>query len=77
MDQRHQRKRSRELGSGDRAYARVAEHYLATGRTELARSAAREAAAIRDLLVAGDAKSPAVVNFRRRVDALDTVLNAP
>ena len=39
-----------------RAYARVAEHYLATGRRELARPAVREAAAIRDALVAGDAK---------------------
>ena len=60
-----------------RAYARVAEHYLATGRRELARPAVREAAAIRDALVAGDSKSPAVVNFRRRVEALDTTLNAP
>jgi hypothetical protein len=60
-----------------RAYARVAEHYLATGRSDLARPAAREAAAIRDALVVGDSKSPAVVNFRRRVDALDKTLNAP
>lgn len=60
-----------------RAYARVAEHYLATGRRELARPPVREAAAIRDALVAGDSKSPAVVNFRRRVEALEGTLNAP
>jgi hypothetical protein len=60
-----------------RAYARVAEHYLTTGRRDLARPVVREAAAIRDALVAGDSKSPAVVNFRRRVDALDKTLNVP
>ncbi len=60
-----------------RAYARVAEHYISIGRRELARPAVREAAAIRDALLAGDSKSPAVVNFRRRVDTLDKTLNAP
>ena len=54
-----------------RAYARLAEHYLATGQTGLARPAVRQAAAIRDALVAGDSKSPVVLNFKRRVDALE------
>ena len=60
-----------------RAYARLAEHYLGTGQTGLAHPAAREAAAIRDALVAGDSKSPAVVNFRQRVEALEKTLNEP
>ena len=55
-----------------RAYARLAEHYLATGQTSLARPAIRQAAAIRDDLVRGDSKSPVVLNFKRRVDALET-----
>jgi hypothetical protein len=31
----------------------------------------RQAAAIRDVLFAGDSKSPVVLNFKRRVDALE------
>jgi hypothetical protein len=54
-----------------RAYARLAEHYLATGQSELARPAATRAAAIRDALFAVDAKSPVVLNFKRRVDGLE------
>jgi len=54
-----------------RAYARLAEHYLATGQTGLTRPAVTQAAAIRDVLVAGDPKSPVVLNFKRRVDALE------
>ena len=54
-----------------RAYARLAEHYLATGQTGLARPAVRQASAIRNALVAGDSKSPVVLNFKRRVDALE------
>ena len=53
-----------------RAYARLAEHYLTTGQTDLVGPAVRQAAAIRDALVAGDSKSPVVLNFKRRVDAL-------
>ena len=53
-----------------RAYARLTEHYLATGQTGLARPAVRQAAGIRDVLVAGDSKSPVVLNFKRRVDTL-------
>ena len=58
-----------------RAYARLAEHYLATGQTGLARPAVRQAAGIRDALVAGDSKSPVVLNFKRRVDALEHTIN--
>ena len=58
-----------------RAYARLAEHYLATGQTGLARPAAGQAAAIRDALVAGDSKSPVVLNFKRRVNALERTMN--
>ncbi len=54
-----------------RAYARLAEHYLAIGQTGLAHPAVRKAAAIRDTLVAGDSKSPVVLNFKRRVVALE------
>jgi hypothetical protein len=54
-----------------RAYARLAEHYLATGQAGLARPAVRQAVAIRDALVAGDSKSPVVLSFKRRVDALE------
>jgi eukaryotic-like serine/threonine-protein kinase len=54
-----------------RAYARLAEHYLATGQTGPALPAVRKAAAIRDTLVAGDSKSPVVLNFKHRVDALE------
>jgi hypothetical protein len=53
-----------------RAYARLTEHYLAAGQTELARPAMREATTIRDALVAADANSPVVLNFSRRVDTL-------
>ena len=60
-----------------RSYARLAEHYLTTGQIGPARPAVREAAAIRDALVAADSKSPAVLNFRRRVEALEKTLNAP
>jgi len=60
-----------------RAYARLAEHYLATGQPGLARPAVRQAAAIRDALIAGDSKSPVVLNFRRRVNALEDALKAP
>ena len=58
-----------------RAYARLAEHYLATGQTGLARPAVGQAAAIRDALVAGDSKSPVVLNFKRRVNALENTMN--
>jgi predicted Ser/Thr protein kinase len=58
-----------------RAYARLAEHYLATGQTSLARPVVRQASGIRDALVAGDSKSPVVLNFKRRVDALEHTLN--
>ena len=57
-----------------RAYARLAEHYLATGQTSLARLALRQASVIRDTLVAGDSKSPVVLNFKRRIDALEHTL---
>jgi hypothetical protein len=57
-----------------RAYARLAEHYLATGQTSLARPVVRQASGIRDALVAGDSKSPVVLNFKRRVDALEHTL---
>jgi hypothetical protein len=59
-----------------RAYARLAEHYLATGQIGLARPAVRQAAGIRDALVAGDSKSPVVLNFKRRVDALEHTVNS-
>ena len=54
-----------------RAYARLAEHYLSTGQTGQAWPAVRQAAGVRDALVAGDSKSPVVLNFKRRVDALE------
>jgi len=54
-----------------RSYARLAEHYLATGQIDLARPAVRQAAGIRDTLVAGDSKSPVVLSFKRRVDGLE------
>jgi hypothetical protein len=54
-----------------RAYARLAEHYVATGQSGLAAPAVRQATAIRDSLMAADSKSPVVLNFKRRVDALD------
>jgi hypothetical protein len=57
-----------------RAYARLTEHYLATGQNDLARSAAKEAAAVRDSLLAGDRTSPVVLSFRRRVEALEEAL---
>jgi len=75
---RHEDQRSFPLNiSLGRAYARLAEHYLATGQNDLARPAVREAAAIRDALVARDSKSPVVLNFRRRVDVLEKTMNAP
>jgi hypothetical protein len=68
---RHEDPRSFPLNiSLGRAYARLTEHYLATGQTELARPAMREAGTIRDALNAADAKSPVVLNFSRRVDGL-------
>jgi hypothetical protein len=60
-----------------RAYARLAEHYLATGQSERARPAVKQAAVIRDALVARDSKSPVVLAFRRRVDDLERTLGAP
>jgi hypothetical protein len=60
-----------------RSYARVAEHYVATGEYDLARPPLRQAAAIRDALVAADPKSPVVVNYRRRVDALEKTVGPP
>ena len=54
-----------------RTYARLAEHYLATGQIGLARPVVRKAAAIRDTLAAGDSNSPVVLGFKRRVDALE------
>jgi predicted Ser/Thr protein kinase len=60
-----------------RAYARLAEHYVAMGQADLARPAVREAAAIRDALVASDTNSPVVLSFRRRVDSLERSLPQP
>jgi predicted Ser/Thr protein kinase len=57
-----------------RAHARLAEHYLATGQTAMAHPAAREAASIRNALLAGDSASPVILNFTRRVDALQKTL---
>jgi len=57
-----------------RAYARLAEHYLAIDRADLARPAVREAAAIRDTLMAADSASPVVLVFRQRVDGLEKAL---
>jgi len=57
-----------------RAYARLAEHYIAMGQNNLAHSAVKEAAAVRDSLLAGDRASPVVLNFRRRVEALEEAL---
>jgi len=54
-----------------RAYARLAEHYLATGQTALFRPAMRQAAAIREALFSADSTSAVVTNFKRRVDALE------
>jgi len=59
-----------------RAYARLAEHYLATGQPGLARPAVRQAAAIRDALLAADSKSPVVLSFRHRVDGLESTLKS-
>ncbi len=74
----HEDQRSFPLNiSLGRAYARLAEHYLAAGQTGLARPAVRQAAAIRDTLIVGDSKSPVVVNFQRRVDVLENALKAP
>jgi serine/threonine protein kinase len=58
-----------------RAYARLAEHYLATGQTGRARPAVTQAVVIRDALIAGDSQSPVVLNFKRRVDALEHIGN--
>jgi len=60
-----------------RTYARLAEHYVVTGQTDLARPAVSQAAAIRSKLVASDSSSPVVLNFQRRVDTLEKSLNAP
>ena len=58
IQDRHEDPRSFPLNiSLGRAYARLAEHYVATGQNNLARPAVREAAAIRDALVAGDTKA--------------------
>jgi len=59
-----------------RSYARLAEHYLASQQIELARPAVRQAATIRDALVAADSKSPVVVSFKRRVDGLEDSVKA-
>ncbi len=76
IQDRHEDPRSFPLSiTLGRAYARLAEHYLASARSDLARPAVKEAAAIRDALIAGDARSPVVLNFRRRVDALETTLS--
>lgn len=45
------------------------------GQTGEARLAVRQAAAIRDALVAGDSQSPVVLNLKRRVDALEHTRN--
>jgi hypothetical protein len=75
---RHEDPRSFPLSIAlGRAYARLAEHYLATGQIDLARPAIREAAALRNLLIAGDSKSPVVVKFRGRVDALEKSMPKP
>ena len=60
-----------------RAYARLAEHYLATGQTDLAGPAVARAATIRDALLGADANSPVVLNFKRRVDGLERSGNPP
>ena len=59
-----------------RSYARLAEHYLATRQIGLARPAVRQAVVIRDALVTGDSRSPVVLTFKRRVDALGDTLRA-
>jgi hypothetical protein len=58
-----------------RAYARLAEHYLASGQSSLIRPAITKAAAIRDALMAADSNSPVVLNFKRRVDGLENANN--
>jgi hypothetical protein len=60
-----------------RSYARLADHYIATGRLDLARPPIREAGAIRDALVTADPKSPVVVKYRQRVDALERTVALP
>jgi hypothetical protein len=73
---RHEDPRSFPLNIAlGRAYARLAEHYLATAEPELARPALKAAARVRDALVANDSKSPVVVNFQQRVDALEKTLH--
>jgi serine/threonine-protein kinase len=54
-----------------RAYARLAEHYFATGQPDLASPAVRQAMSIRDALVARDPKSVVVTNYQKRVDGLE------
>ncbi|PWT88258.1 MAG: hypothetical protein C5B56_09065 [Proteobacteria bacterium] len=72
---RHEDPRSFPLSIAlGRAYARLAEHYLATRQTDLARTAVQEAGALRSLLIAGDSTSPVVLKFRDRVDALEKAL---
>lgn len=60
-----------------RSYARLAEHHFAAGPSSAARPVVRQAAMIRDALIAVDSKSPVVLNFRRRVDALENRLATP
>jgi hypothetical protein len=60
-----------------RSYARLADHYLAAGQYELARPPVRQAAAIRDALVAADPGSSVVVNYQRRVDLLEKKVALP
>ncbi len=75
---RHEDPRSFPLNiSLGRAYARLAEHYLATGQNDLARPAVRQAVAICEALLASDSKSPVVLNFRRRVATLEYALHTP
>jgi hypothetical protein len=75
---RHEDPRSFPLSIAlGRAYARLTEHYLATGQSDLARTAIQEAGALRNLLIAGDSKSPVILKFRDRVDALEKTLLKP
>jgi hypothetical protein len=75
---RHEDPRSFPLSIAlGRAYARLTEHYLATGQVDLARTAVHEAGALRNLLITGDSTSPVILKFRDRVDALERALRKP
>jgi predicted Ser/Thr protein kinase len=78
IQDRHEDPKSFPLNiSLGRSYARLADHYIATEQYDLARPPVRQAAAIRDALVAADPKSSVVVNYRRRVDLLERRVAVP